>query len=124
MIKYNVKEFGELIQESNKNQIIVISWSTEDNGVAPEFYFFDDVQSIIDYFKESYMSPFVIGDIYYTKRNAILRFNDENLEIELTAYKNETDVYKFFKQDEFFNIKNLLSQGSLTADEFKMQLEQ
>lgn len=116
--KYSTQQFGTMLQNSNPNRIVSISWeigNESENG--PTFYVFKDVGEVVNMMRNIYTTSFVLADInddeLYTKENAILQFRDNTLEIRVISYKDEGDTYKFFRNDAYQLIKQNLSHGTI-----------
>jgi hypothetical protein len=74
IVIYNSIQFGVLLQNSNNDKIVCISWSECENGdsCSPEFIFFPSLEEIIRYIFKLYTHPFVLAnmsqDIYIQKK--------------------------------------------------------
>src|SRR4051812_14632754 len=100
-ISYNSIQFGEILQNSNLNKIVCISWSEGDDSYRsfPNFIFLNSFEAIIEYILFSFPSPFILAtmdDEVYTKEDSILVFDETNKSLRLIAYKNNVTVYQFY----------------------------
>jgi len=113
-IKYNTFEFGSLLQQSNPDSIVSISWpygDSIDTFQGPSFYFFRDLNHVITHLLKLYGQPFVLYDQNverYTKESPIYEFNDEKLSLSITTYKYEGDTYTFYNDTIYSSLKSEL----------------
>ena len=91
-----------------------MSWEKEGGG--PTLYVFKDAPEILNMMRAEYTTPFVLANLndpVYTKQNAVLQFDDNLLEIIVTAYNNDGTTYRFFRNDVYQYLKQQLSQNTV-----------
>lgn len=108
-VKYNVTDFGHVLQNANLDKIVSISWPVgedlDDDG--PEFFLLENITSFIGIIGTEYTIN-NDGVEMYTKTIPMIHFDDSNLTITCITYKYTGSIYKFFDSKTYIKIKEQL----------------
>jgi hypothetical protein len=115
MQKFNIKEFGQLYQKQNPDIIFVIEYGYGEPS-EPNFFGYNNIQNIIEFFTRHFMMPFVLYDYshdFYAKENAMIEFINESLIINIVSYKTSGYTYKFYDEKIYNELKTLISKDAI-----------
>lgn len=115
---YDSKEFGLSLQNLNSDKIVSISWEEGDehDSYSPKFFFFKSLEELLIYLNKIFSTPFVLAsfdDPVFTKKNAVLVFNDADLNVKIITYKYNGTIFQFYRTNIYRAIKQTLSQNTI-----------
>jgi hypothetical protein len=119
VVTYNTNRFGAILQNSNADNIVCISWSEGDDSYnsSPEFIFFPSLDDILIYITRHFSSPYELATVddedLYARGHTILVFDNENMSLRFIAYKTNVTVYQFYRGDVYNFLKENLSIYSI-----------
>lgn len=130
MKHYSCESFGSLIQNQHSEKIFIIQWeeSKQETVLPPQFYFFDELENVIEYITTQFVAPFkiVTEDDFIDclihvpgGYNSALFCDDEFKTMRFYHYKddyiasNRNLALQCYRDDIYIKLKDKLSEDSI-----------